>query len=102
MRIVQVSLTFLLSKGHIHAPFLLVELGGYGNAECKINITNRIYHEGEVNRARYMPQNPCIIATKTVSGEVFVFDYTKHPSVPVNDDRICRPEMKLVGQTKEG
>ena len=29
-----------------------------------------------------MPQNPCIIATKTPSSDVLVFDYTKHPSKP--------------------
>ena len=33
-------------------------------------------------RARYMPQNPCIIATKTPTADVLVFDYTKHPSKP--------------------
>lgn len=32
--------------------------------------------------ARYMPQNPHIIATKTPSKDVLVFDYTKHPSTP--------------------
>lgn len=29
-----------------------------------------------------MPQNPCIIATKTPTSDVLVFDYTKHPSKP--------------------
>ena len=29
-----------------------------------------------------MPQNPCVIATKTPSSDVLVFDYTKHPSKP--------------------
>lgn len=29
-----------------------------------------------------MPQNPTIIATKTPSSDVLVFDYTKHPSKP--------------------
>ncbi|KAF0286927.1 Histone-binding protein RBBP7 [Amphibalanus amphitrite] len=43
---------------------------------------DQINHEGEVNRARYMPQNPCVIATKTPSSDVLVFDYTKHPSKP--------------------
>ena len=33
-------------------------------------------------RARYMPQNPCMIATKTPTADVLVFDYTKHPSKP--------------------
>ena len=35
-----------------------------------------------MNRARCMPQNPCVIATKTPSSDVLVFDYTKHPSKP--------------------
>lgn len=35
-----------------------------------------------MNRARYMPQNPFIIATKTPSSDVLVFDYSKHPSKP--------------------
>ena len=29
-----------------------------------------------------MPQNACIIATKTPTADVLVFDYTKHPSKP--------------------
>ncbi len=29
-----------------------------------------------------MPQSPFIIATKTPSAEVLVFDYSKHPSRP--------------------
>ena len=29
-----------------------------------------------------MPQNPCMIATKTPTADVLVFDYTKHPSRP--------------------
>lgn len=43
-------------------------------------------HEGEVNRARYMPQKYNIIATKTVSGEVHIFDYTQHPAEPENEN----------------
>lgn len=58
-------------------------------------------HDGEVNRARYMPQNPQLIATKSPSSDVFLFDYTKHPSVP-GTDRTCRPQLRLRGHTKEG
>ena len=29
-----------------------------------------------------MPQNPCVIATKTPTSDVLIFDYTKHPSKP--------------------
>lgn len=61
---------------------LLSEFGGFGSVSGKIEIEIKINHEGEVNRARYMPQNPCIIATKTPTSDVLVFDYTKHPSKP--------------------
>lgn len=41
-----------------------------------------INHPGEVNKARHMPQSHNIIATKTVSGEVHIYDYFKHPTKP--------------------
>jgi hypothetical protein len=50
--------------------------------------------------ARYMPQNPCLIATKTVMGDVLVFDYTKHPTAPT--DKTTRPDLRLVGHSEEG
>lgn len=59
----------------------------------------KINHEGEVNRARYMPQNPSVIATKTPSADVLVFDYTKHPSEPGGSGSLELSKMPLV---KEG
>ena len=47
-----------------------------------------------------MPQNPCIIATKTPSSDVLVFDYTKHPSKP--DAQGSQPDLRLRGHQKEG
>jgi histone-binding protein RBBP4 len=50
-----------------------------------------------------MPQNPDLIATKAVTGEVLVFDRTKHSSEP---ERVCvcvcKPDIRLVGQRREG
>ena len=66
----------------------------------KFEIAIKINHEGEVNRARHMPQAPKIIATKTNKGEVHIFDYFKHPSVPT--DSAVKPELKLTGHTGEG
>ncbi|KAJ6630491.1 Chromatin assembly factor 1 p55 subunit [Pseudolycoriella hygida] len=66
-----------------------------------IEIKIKIKHEGNVNRARYMPQNPCVIATKTPSGDVLVFDYTKHPSEPEPNGE-CHPDLRLRGHQKEG
>ena len=48
-----------------------------------------------------MPQNPFIIATKTVSAEVYVFDYSKHPSKPPVDGA-CNPDLWLKGHNSEG
>jgi len=48
-----------------------------------------------------MPQNPFIIATKTVSAEVYVFDYSKHPSKPPQDGG-CNPDLRLRGHNTEG
>lgn len=73
----------------------------YGGAECKISIVQQINHDGEVNRARYMPGNPDIIATRTCHGPVYIFDRTKHTSVPAQDG-VCSPDIKLMGHTKEG
>ncbi|CAJ0918730.1 unnamed protein product, partial [Mesorhabditis belari] len=57
------------------------EFNGFGSQAGKIDIEQRINHDGEVNRARYMPQNPHIIATKSPNTE---------------------PTLKLRGHTKEG
>lgn len=78
------------------------ELGGHTiPPQPRIQITQRINHPGEINRARYMPQNPDLIATKAVSGEVLIFDRTKHSSEPERGG-VCKPDIRLVGQTKEG
>lgn len=66
-----------------------------------MQVIQRINHQGEVNRARYMPQNPDLIATKAVSGEVYIFDRTKHSSEPERGGQ-CKPDITLVGQHKEG
>ena len=61
------------------------EAGGFAGVSAKIEITQKINHEGEVNRARYMPQNPYLIATKSISAEAYIFDCSKHPSKPKAD-----------------
>lgn len=67
----------------------------------QVQVVQQINHEGEVNRARYMPQNSFCIATKTVSAEVYVFDYSKHPSKPPQDGQ-CNPDIRLRGHKTEG
>ena len=45
------------------------QVGGFGAAAGKVQVVQQINHAGEVNRARVMPQNSFIIATKTVREE---------------------------------
>lgn len=77
------------------------EAGGFCGANGKVEVTQRINHEGEVNRARYMPQNPYLIATKSISSEVYVFDWSKHPSKPKADGSF-EPDLVCKGHNKEG
>ena len=48
----------------------VLEFGGFGAITGKIDVEIKMNHEGEVNRARYMPQNPNLLATKSPSSEV--------------------------------
>ncbi|RUS24245.1 retinoblastoma binding protein 7 [Jimgerdemannia flammicorona] len=78
------------------------EIGSYGGYNgARVTVMQKIPHDGEVNRARYMPQNPNMIATKTRHGDVFVFDRTKHESNPKDGEK-CNPAIKLRGHDKEG
>ncbi|CAJ0585181.1 unnamed protein product, partial [Mesorhabditis spiculigera] len=66
----------------------------------KIDIEQRINHDGEVNRARHMPQDSKIIATKSPSEEVYIFNYTLFPAGTAPGP--CQPTLRLRGHTKEG
>ncbi|KAB2111071.1 Histone acetyltransferase type B subunit 2 [Alternaria gaisen] len=78
------------------------EIGGHGNAKRPFDfkIVQKINHPGEVNKARYQPQNPDIIASLCVDGKVLIFDRTKHPLQPKDDS--IKFEAELVGHSKEG
>jgi histone-binding protein RBBP4 len=64
-----------------------------------MHIEQKIDHPGEVNKARYQPQNPNIIATMTIEGKVLIFDRTKHSSIPKGT---VSPQAELIGHTAEG
>lgn len=76
------------------------ELGGHGGSGAKVEIAVRMNHDQEVNRARYCPHNEFLIATKSPSADVYVYDYSKHPSKPV--DGANKPQLRLKGHEKEG
>lgn len=78
------------------------EAGGFGYAKkpFAFEIIQKINHPSEVNKARYQPQNPDIIASLAVDGRVLIFDRTKHPLSPKNDEFKC--EVELIGHEEEG
>lgn len=67
----------------------------------KITTVQKINHLGDVNRARYMPQNPDIIASCNNFGSVLVYDRTKHANVKtaLADTDISPPQLRLVSPT---
>ena len=81
------------------------EVGGFGhhpNSNVgKIEIKMKVKHEGEVNRARHMPQNHFVVATRGPSSEVYVWDLSKHPSFPTESAPFS-PQGVCMGHSKEG
>lgn len=81
------------------------EIGGYGKAgdvaALKCDIVQKIEHPGEVNKARYQPQNPDIIATLGVDGRILIFDRTKHPLQPASLGKV-NAQIELIGHKEEG
>ncbi|KAI7890641.1 WD-40 repeat-containing protein [Mucor mucedo] len=59
--------------------------------KTRMHITQKMCHEGEVNKARYQPHQPNIFATKTRDGDVLVFDRAQ-----------TSPILRLKGHTMEG
>ncbi|XP_022969495.1 WD-40 repeat-containing protein MSI2-like [Cucurbita maxima] len=66
----------------------------------KIEITQKIRVEGEVNRARCMPQNVQIVGAKTSGCEVYVFNCAKQGAKAQGAE--CDPDLRLRGHDKEG
>ncbi|KAL6219209.1 hypothetical protein ACLB2K_012415 [Fragaria x ananassa] len=66
----------------------------------KVEISQKIRVDGEVNRARCMLQKPNMVGAKTSGSEVYVFDCTKQGLK--SQDGECDPDLRLRGHDKEG
>lgn len=77
------------------------EIGGYGQeaAAIKFNIIQKIDHPDEVNKARYQPQNPDMLATLCIDGRILIFNRTKHSFLPTGN---ANPDIELIGHETEG
>lgn len=60
----------------------------------KLKAVQTIGHRGDVNRARYMPQNPDVLAASSSYGDLLVYDRTKHASFATDD--VNKPQLSLV------
>lgn len=73
-------------------------LGGYQGSLPKVEIYAIINHKGDVNRARVQPVEKSITATRSSNGFVYIFDKTKHPSLPSDDDlKVFKPQAICSG-----
>jgi histone-binding protein RBBP4 len=98
----------MIAKVRLPKEEALIDLNDYQYCQKKEGVQNAnsveietiIPHEGEVNKARYMPQKYNVIATKTNSGEVHIFDYSGRHSKP--DTFEVRPDLRLAGHTQQG
>ncbi|CDW54217.1 histone binding protein Caf1 [Trichuris trichiura] len=77
------------------------EFGTFASGDSLLDIDLRINHKGEVNRARFMPQQPHMIATKSPNAEVLLFDTAKLSALKTEPNS-SKAELRLVGHQNEG
>lgn len=71
----------------------------------KLKVTQQINHSGDVNRVKYMPQNPNVLATANNWGDINIYERTKHSSLKrhqlLKDEEtgVGSPEICLKGIT---
>lgn len=69
----------------------------------KIETIQKILHEGDVNRCRYMPQNSDILATKPNNDKVYVFDRKiSCCCIEEKTSDLFQPTLVLSGHADEG
>ena len=84
------------------------ELGGYGAGDSsigKIHIRMKIKHEGEVHRARFMPQNHFIVASRGPQAPLYIWDFSRHSSFPEagsNNGQKSQAQGMCLGHDGEG
>lgn len=62
----------------------------------QIRVVQRVNHPGPVKRLAFAPQNPNLVATGTITGNILVFNLQRCALEPVSDGH-CRPDATLHG-----
>eukprot|EP01028_Stygiella_incarcerata_P002849 TRINITY_DN153_c0_g1_i1.p1 TRINITY_DN153_c0_g1~~TRINITY_DN153_c0_g1_i1.p1 ORF type:complete len:436 (-),score=121.43 TRINITY_DN153_c0_g1_i1:161-1354(-) len=60
------------------------------------------HEDGDINRARHSPRSDFLIATKSTSGNVLLFDWSKFESNTDMSKKTATPTAVFEGHTKEG
>lgn len=57
-----------------------------------------IHHDGDINKLIYMPQNPDVIASVNNTGDLLIFNRTKHSTLKKNSSnaKANEPQLRLV------
>lgn len=67
-------------------------------AKAKLRSLQSINHHGDVNKLKYMPQNPDIIAAANNVGNVRIYNRTKHSTIRKlgDESKVNDPQLSLV------
>jgi len=69
-------------------------------SNTKIKLLQKINHFGDVNKVRYMPQKPNILASANNYGDLVIYERTKLPSVSrSNETELPKPQIYLRPQS---
>jgi histone-binding protein RBBP4 len=83
------------------------ELAGYAQNQTKFSVVRKIPHDGDVERARYMPQNYSIVASRMRGGDIGIFnlfldDSSNGSTTTTTTTTECMPELRLKGHSNVG
>lgn len=64
----------------------------------KLSVNQTINHLGDVNKLKYMPQNPDVIASSNNLGNFLVYNRTKHSTIKtlMGESDINEPQLRLL------
>lgn len=69
--------------------------------KTKLATLQTIFHDGDVNKLVYMPQNPDVIASANNVGDILVFNRTKHSAIKTvaSSEKANTPQLRLIGDS---
>ncbi|KRY53280.1 putative histone-binding protein Caf1 [Trichinella britovi] len=73
----------------------------FDNDPTRFKIQKRIPHPGEVNCIKHMPHFPQYVATKSMDGDIYLFDCNKYSENSETNSEVP-PEARLCGHSGEG